>query len=1357
MSYKILWWNVQGAGSREFLREFRDIVRRNRVAVAALFEPRISGCRADKVIKGCGFQNSFRVEATGFSGGIWVLWQDVVEVRVLECHSQFVDTLITFQDQALRVTMVYAAPSRARRSCLWPELSRIRQSFSGPGIIGGDMNCIAAACEAFGGAVPSISHFELGTWREANELQDIKMVGARFTWARGNIRRRLDRIMGNAKWFDAFPTSTVVALPRIQSDHNPLMTTIGNPLHSFRQNPKIFRFSLTWQRYERFRTIIKDAWGEEGSVYAKLDKIRNETRVWHNTTFGEQALRRNRLRARIAGIERATEWSTNPFLHRLHHQLCEELNALLEMEEIQWIQRSTRNWNLWGDKNSKFYHRFVRNRKRKNWFSALKDEAGTLVDTPLELDHMVLSYFKGIYVGQDSTIPHNALDVLGFPDITEDDRAMLERSPNKTEVWEAIKSMAPLKAPGPDGFHAAFYQHNWATVGDEICRLVCDIFEGTKDVGVYNNTLVVLIPKVPNPTSITQFRPISLLNVLYKAVTKLITNRLTHIMPKCIAEGQASFVKGRVIQDNILACKEISHHLEKSCRKPGYMILKLDLEKAYDKLNWNFIEETLLNANFPPNLTRLLMACVTSSKIQIQWNGSLLEEFKPNRGIRQGDPVSPYLFILCLERLGHMICKATHDKRWKPVAWDRGTIQVPYLFFADDILLFAQATPDQAVLIKHILEQFCQGSGLSISIAKSHVMFGKAVPLATRDRIVSELQIPAVASLGTYLGIPLSVGKRRSSHYNFLLDRMRAKLNGWKCGSLSFAGRTTLVKSVLNTMSCYHMQVMKIPRKVTLGMERICRNFLWGSTSDKRKIHLIDWNTVCLDTNRGGLGIRNLDVLNEALLMKSCWGLLSRSRATWVNILKAKNRWTMNHFRNSRPTCSFFMKAVLRGWQRFSKFVGWRLGNGETTRFWQDKWLGSSSTLAELATATISLDDQARSVHSYVSNGAWNWLELTGKLPEETLNLLASTYPPENGGGEDTPFWIPSPCGRFTVRSAYQALANRGDAIEDKKKWQMVWRWPALQRVRSFLWLVIHGRILTGVERVKRHLSETPSCHRCGGDETILHALRDCPVVRGVWQRLGMGRHDGFAAFDPRCWLEDMQTGGEEWMSIVGTGIWEIWKGRCREIFGAESVNWQTLDKAIITNSKSLKQATTDWNLERRQTWMNKRIKWTKPEEGWIKANCDGCVRNGVGIAGGLLRDEMGSWKGGVFAYVGHCDILQTEAWGILHTLQLAWDLDIKKLQVESDNEEVVRLITGNESGLGFHWPIIDKIKEMRNWRWTINISHIHREANRAADSLVQGSRSIPGTLRLEAPPYHVAEALRNDLDGSPINRRVLM
>ena len=246
----------------------------------------------------------------------------------------------------------------------------------------------------------------------------------------------------------------------------------------------------------------------------------------------------------------------------------------------------------------------------------------------------------------------------------------------------------------------------------DVSQVVLSCLNSRSILKSINHTFITLIPKVQNPGRVSDFRPISLCNVIYKIVSKVISNRLKPLVDSLVSETQSSFVANRLITNNILIAFKSLHHLKNNCSgTQGYMAFKLDMSKAYDRVEWVFLEQILLKLGFHEDWVALLMECITTVSYSILVNGEPKGLFRPSRDLRQGDPLSPYLFLFCAEGLNVILNEAVSKGEIHGFSICGNGPKLTHLFFADNSLLFCRASLNECEKIQELLGSYEEASG----------------------------------------------------------------------------------------------------------------------------------------------------------------------------------------------------------------------------------------------------------------------------------------------------------------------------------------------------------------------------------------------------------------------------------------------------------------------------------------------------------------------------------------------------------------------------------------------------------------------------------------------------------------------
>ena len=289
--------------------------------------------------------------------------------------------------------------------------------------------------------------------------------------------------------------------------------------------------------------------------------------------------------------------------------------------------------------------------------------------------------------------------------------------------------------------------------------------------------------------------------------------------------------------------------------RDGVMAIKINLEKAYDWLEWDFIRDTLNLFKFPEHLSSIILSCISFATVSVLYNGGALEPFHPSRGIRQEDPLSPYLFILCMEVLGALITDKCQTNLWNAIPASKGGISFSHLFFVDDLVLFAKVDYKNCIVVRDALDTFCDLFGQKVSDEKSRVFFSPNISQHTRKELCSILKFQSTPSLGKYLDF-LIKHKSITQDFGAVIEQVQNRLAGWKAYLLSFASILVLTQATISTIPNHVMQCNSLPPKITQNIDKLCLNFLWSLTEEKKKLHLISWKKITKPKNEGGLGLQ---------------------------------------------------------------------------------------------------------------------------------------------------------------------------------------------------------------------------------------------------------------------------------------------------------------------------------------------------------------------------------------------------------------------------------------------------------------------------------------------------------------------
>lgn len=321
---------------------------------------------------------------------------------------------------------------------------------------------------------------------------------------------------------------------------------------------------------------------------------------------------------------------------------------------------------------------------------------------------------------------------------------------------------------------------------------------------------------------VSDYRPIALCNTHYKIIAKILSKRLQPLLHSIISPSQSAFIPGRAISDNVLITHEILHYLRVSgARKHVSMAVKTDMSKAYDRIEWNFLRAVLNRFGFHETWILWLMECVSSVSYYFLINGGPQGRVIPSRGLRQGDPLSPYLFILCTEVLSGLCQQALRNGTLPGVKVARNCPPINHLLFADDTMFFSKSSSSSCAALTSILSRYESASGQSINRSKSAITFSSKTVQATKDRAKRELNITNEGGIGKYLGLPEHFGRRKRDIFASIMDKIKQRAHSWTARFLSGAGKMILLKTVLAAMPTYAMSCFKLPKSLCKQIQSV--------------------------------------------------------------------------------------------------------------------------------------------------------------------------------------------------------------------------------------------------------------------------------------------------------------------------------------------------------------------------------------------------------------------------------------------------------------------------------------------------------------------------------------------------------
>eukprot|EP00253_Pinus_taeda_P023539 PITA_23539 len=773
---------------------------------------------------------------------------------------------------------------------------------------------------------------------------------------------------------------------------------------------------------------------------------------------------------------------------------------------------------------------------------------------------------------------------------------------------------------------------------------------------------------------------------------------------------QFGFLDGRQIHEAIGVAQEVIHSVRQKKMKGS--VLKIDLSKAYDRINWLYLRMLLTHLGFNYSFTSWIMGCITNVSFVVLINGAASPFFNSQRGLRQGCPLSPLMFLLVAEGLSRLIQKARREGKVKGIEVAINLF-ISHLLFIDDILIFSNGSANEINEFKSIFDLFLKATGMQINFRKSQAYVAD-LNRGDRARMANLFSFPLqpLDIPFKYLGFWLKPVAYKKEDWNWLIAKIEARINHWSFRWLSRAGRLTLLKSVLLAILVYWAALSWIPKGVLEKIRKICSRFLWvGSAKESTFLPWVAWDKIARPKEWGGWGIKRLPEFSLSLATKSGWRLISMENL-WTKVVKRKyidpvplEDWIRSQ-EKKKKNISVIWKATLEAFSVIEQGLAWKVGDGSHIR------IGFQASVVEKVGHSTLWGQAWKNDEDLAINIRWKneWASFIQELHRSHVRLKNEP---------DLLIWAQGKTGAYFPKDGYSFLMNQKGW--DNPEWwsKSIWKLKSPSKARIFLWCLLKRKIQTWDSLQAKYLVGPGRGPLCKSDEeSIRHLFTSCTVSLKIWEELtsllNVKAQWGSEPLEEawRKWWQNFPDGNMRNLPLVF--FWGVWLARNKCFFQDKIIP----SSIIASNCAAIYSAIPTPEGKNPPN----RDKPVIIKEGIPWAFFDGASQNnkaGAGISIHLNSDHF--FKAVVGLGSGLNNYVELAA---LHLL-LCWLLqrNTSTIQIFGDSMNVIKWVNGNASCQNQIFKhLLEEILFLKSSFNNFHVCHIYKEKNAEADQLSKAS-----------------------------------